>query len=110
MLDYLNANYTTKSISFDCGDTMEKIQKSELVITDFSSVAVDAAVTYNCKVILFYNDIEMYCSERGIYENLSNLMSNELDFTNTLTKEDFKVYPSNVNCSERIIFHIKAYL
>ncbi|PTP53375.1 hypothetical protein CWO05_12160 [Vibrio splendidus] len=110
LIEELNAEYNNENIRFSCGDTIENIEKSKLVISDFSSIIIDAAVSYDCDVILFYSDIDQYVRERGIYKEFLGLMNNHVDLNSSFNKYDIEIATSNRNCTKKIINHIDSFV
>ena len=64
-------------------DVMDELNKSKLLITDYSSVAYDFTFL-NRPVILFQPDIDVYMEERGFYCELEDLEKNNIKTSENL--------------------------
>lgn len=77
-------------------DVMDELNKSKLLITDYSSVAYDFSFL-NRPVILFQPDIDVYIQERGFYCKLEDLekfnIKSSKKLIDTIVHEKFSVNP-----------------
>ena len=106
LITQLELKYKSNNITFNCGDTMENVKKSKVVISDFSSTVIDAMVTYNCEIILFHDNIKQYKNERGVYSEFYQIIESKVDLNKTVKKDFFNIQPSDSECTSKIIDHI----
>ena len=99
-------------IQFAAEDTPNEhlISRAKFVITDFSSIAIDAEVIYQCRIILLAGELERYEESRGIYAsylstyeqygvNSPRQLIKELELANQPVKK-FNIKPAKDTCEK----------
>ncbi len=100
--NWFNSNIKNMDIILAGEDLYSVINKSDIVVTDFSSVMFDAAFL-NKRVILDQKDIESYRRDRGLYDQVEN----DLPFERTTIENDLlKLIGSNTEINYKE-FNIK---
>lgn len=103
------------AVSFTQDSADNLIRTSRLIISDYSSIIIDAAVVYQAKVYLFDSNYAEYIKSRGIYSAYQpwykNLPASASQLTSAIASKDCilvtGIQLAPADCCDRIVTLIK---